>query len=220
MDNFSGLWLADFIGSFLSPGGDGVYYFHYLPLAMERGCNNSVGTFGMFCVDADYRIQQPMAQFFASQMINREWLDRAGGEHHVYPAVSDVQDGAGHTLVSAYAVQRPDQHWAVMLVNKDQHLDHAVHLKLDDETTHVSSFLGGKVMVSVFGSQQYRWNSRHREFNAHLPVADEGKAELETPASADPDQPPAITSVEANAMSTFELPAASIVVVRGKIAKP
>ena len=51
MDIFSGLWLADYIGSFLTAGGNGVYYFHYLPLVMEHGCNDSPGTFGMLTVD-------------------------------------------------------------------------------------------------------------------------------------------------------------------------
>ena len=36
-DIFSGLWLADYIGSFLNSGGNAVYYFHYLPLQMEPG---------------------------------------------------------------------------------------------------------------------------------------------------------------------------------------
>ena len=71
---FSGLWLADYIGSFLTAGGNGVYYFHYLPLLMEHGCNDSPGTYGMFSVDAQYKIQQPLAQFFASQLINLEWV--------------------------------------------------------------------------------------------------------------------------------------------------
>ena len=41
MDLFSGLWLADYVGSFLNAGGSGMYYFHYLPLQMEHGCNDS-----------------------------------------------------------------------------------------------------------------------------------------------------------------------------------
>src|SRR5207249_2673396 len=40
-DIFSGVWLADYIGSFLNAGGKGVYFFHYLPLQMEPGCNSS-----------------------------------------------------------------------------------------------------------------------------------------------------------------------------------
>ena len=65
-DIFSGLWLADYIGSFLSNGGSGVYYFHYLPLQLEHGCNDSAGTFGMFTVHPDFSINQPLAQFFVA----------------------------------------------------------------------------------------------------------------------------------------------------------
>jgi len=31
MDIWGALWLADYIGAFLSAGGNAVYYFHYLP---------------------------------------------------------------------------------------------------------------------------------------------------------------------------------------------
>ncbi|HEX3438640.1 MAG TPA: discoidin domain-containing protein, partial [Pseudacidobacterium sp.] len=34
MDIFSAVWLADYIGTFLTSGGNGVYYFHYLPLQL------------------------------------------------------------------------------------------------------------------------------------------------------------------------------------------
>ena len=81
MDIFAGVWLADCVGSFLNAGGKGLYYFHYLPLQMENGYNNSPGTFGMFTVNADYQIQQPLSQYFASRMINFEWLQHDGGEH-------------------------------------------------------------------------------------------------------------------------------------------
>ena len=53
-DIFSGLWLADYIGSF-SMREETEYFFHYLPLQMEHGCNDSPGTFGMFTVDANYK---------------------------------------------------------------------------------------------------------------------------------------------------------------------
>src|SRR5258708_13764183 len=69
-DIFAGVWLADYIGSFLDAGGKGVYFFHYLPLQMEPGCNSSPGTFGMFTVDANYQVHQPAAQFFLSQLVH------------------------------------------------------------------------------------------------------------------------------------------------------
>jgi hypothetical protein len=119
VDILGGLWLGDYVGAFLTAGGDGIYYFHYLPLGLRPGCNGSAGTFGMFTVDADYQVQQYTSQFFASQLINLEWVLPGGGEHRVFPATSDVRDPAGHVLVTAYALQRPDGQWSVMLVNKD-----------------------------------------------------------------------------------------------------
>ncbi|MGB6331229.1 MAG: discoidin domain-containing protein, partial [Candidatus Sulfotelmatobacter sp.] len=130
-DIFAGIWLADYIGSFLNSGGNGVYFFHYLPLQMEPGCNGSPGTFGMFTVDANYQIQQPLAQFFVAQLINLEWAQPAGGEHQVFAAKSDVEDGAGHELVTAYAVKRPDGKWAVMAVNRDQQNAHRVRIAFE-----------------------------------------------------------------------------------------
>ena len=126
MDIFGGLWLSDYIGSFLNDGGNGVYYFHYLPLKMEPGCEGSQGTFGMFTVNANYEIEQPLSQYFASRMINLEWLQHDGDTHTMFPSTGTYTDGAGHTLVTAYSVLRPDGTWSVMMVNRDQHNAHRV----------------------------------------------------------------------------------------------
>jgi hypothetical protein len=217
MDTFGGLWLADFVGSFLSSGGNAVYYFHYLPLQMEHGCNGSAGTFGMFSVDQDYKIEQPLAQFFASQMINHDWLDMAGGTHRTYPAASDVQDGAGHTLVTAYAVKRPDGQWSVMLINKDQQNSETVHLSFENKASNAAAFLSGDVEEAVFGSQQYHWNPAHRDFDAHLPLAAESAAQTHTQGNARPDGPVSRSTLHTGKDTVYMLPPASIVVLRGQI---
>ena len=82
----------------------------------------------MFTVDANYQIQQSLAQFFVAQLINLEWVQSSGGEHQVFAANSDVEDGAGHELVTAYAVKRPDGNWGVMAVNRDQQNAHRVRI--------------------------------------------------------------------------------------------
>ena len=81
---FGALWLADYVGSFLAAGGDAIYYFHYIPMGVHGGCNNSDGTFGMFAVGAERQITQPLGQFFASQLINLEWLKPGGDTHHAF----------------------------------------------------------------------------------------------------------------------------------------
>jgi hypothetical protein len=215
-DIFSGIWLADYIGSFLNSGGNGVYFFHYLPLQMEPGCNNSPGTFGMFTVDASYQIQQPLAQFFVAQMINVEWVQASGGEHQVYSAVSDVQDGAGHELVTAYAVKRPDGTWAVMAVNRDQWNAHRVRIAFEGSGSRENNF-AGPVEFSTFGSTQYHWHPPQTRFMSHAEESGKPTVAITAKGWADPDGPTAQSKLNAGKDTMFELPPASVTVIRGAI---
>jgi hypothetical protein len=227
MDLFAGLWLADYIGSFLNAGGNGVYFFHYLPLQMEHGCNDSPGTFGMFTVDTGYQIQQPLSQFFASQLINLEWVQPGAGEHRVFPAKSDVDDGAGHALVTAYALRRPDGQWSLMVVNRDQQNAHRVRISFQDQmlqnlaantqqAPQVSWFVGS-VEISIFGKDQYQWHPAQTRFMAHAEHSAEHAVVANTRGLADPDGPILHTKQAAGSEASYDLPAASVVVIRGRI---
>ena len=218
MDMFAGVWLADYIGSFLNSGGNGVYYFHYLPLQMEHGCNDSPGTFGMFTVDANYQIQQPLSQFFTSQLINLEWVQPGAGEHQVFPAKGDIDDGAGHALVTAYAVKRPDGQWSVMAVNRDQQNPHRVRIWFHDQNAQDASFFSGTVELSTFGTNQYKWHPAETRFMAHSEHAGEQSVVANTKGTADPDGPVMHSRQPAGKDAWYDLPAASVAVIRGKIA--
>ena len=217
MDLFSALWLADYIGSFLNAGGAGVYYFHYLPLQMEHGCNDSPGTFGMFTVDASYQIQQPLAQFFAAQLINLDWVQPGAGNHEVYPAKSDADDGAGHALVTAYAVKRPDGQWSLMLVNRDQQNSHKVRISFQNQATHQASWFAGPVEIATFGREQYQWHPAKTRFMAHAEEPGTRSIAAYTAGNADPDGPIARHTTTASEDTQYTLPAASVVVVRGRV---
>jgi len=199
VDTFGALWLADYVGAFLSAGGDGLFYFHYLPGPLHGGCNESYGTFGMFNVDAGYQIRQPTSQFFASRMLTREWVQPGHGEHRVFPAASDVLDPAGHVLVTAYAVHRPDGQWSLLIINKDQENPHPVRIVFHDGGTGADRFLTGPATVIAFGSSQYRWHANGPE------------------GFADPDGPPSESTVTAGEGTVFDLPRASVNVIRGTL---
>ena len=215
-DIFAGVWLADYIGSFLNSGGKGVYFFHYLPLQMEPGCNRSPGTFGMFTVNANYQIQQPLAQFFVAQLINLQWTQPDGGDHQVFAAKSDVQDGAGHELVTAYAVKRPDGKWALMLVNRDQENAHRVRIAFDGPPGTKSSF-AGPVEIFTFGTAQYQWHPAQTRFMAHAENGGERTIVATTRGTADPDGPIVHTRLNVEKDTMYDLPAASVVVIRGNV---
>jgi hypothetical protein len=216
MDMFAGIWLADYIGSFLNAGGKGVYFFHYLPLQMEHGCNDSPGTFGMFTVDSNYQIQQPLSQFFVSQLINLEWVQPGGAEHLVFPAKSDIDDGAGHALVTAYAVKRPDGQWSVMAVNRDQENGHRVRISLNDQTAGDASFFSGTVETATFGRNQYQWHPSETQFLAHSEHAGEQPVIAITKGTADPDGPVLHSRQAGGRDAWYDLPRASVVVIRGR----
>ena len=199
VDVWGALWLADYVGAFLSGGGQAVYYFHYLPLGVHHGVNGSMGTFGMFSTDANLQIKQPLSQYFASQLITLEWLQPGDGVNTLYSAESDVRDTAGNRLVTAYAASRPDGTWSLMVINKDQENAQTVQITFADDSRHITEEFSGSVSVKTFGSAQYAWH----------PLLNGGTAE--------PDGPIAISSLNAGPGSSFMLPAASITVFRGNI---
>ncbi len=199
MDVWSGLWLADYVGAFFIGGGNALYYFHYMPAPLQPGHNGSPGTFSFFTADHDLKLQQPLAQYFVSRLVNIEWLIPGDGEHRLFSATSDVRDGAGHTLVTGYPVLRPDGDWALLIVNKDQDNEHRVMVRFEDTAHQRVGGFAGPVTAVVFGKAEYQWH----------PKPEGG--------FADPDGPPASRIVQAGPGVDFLLPAASVVVLRGKV---
>jgi hypothetical protein len=221
MDIFSGLWLADYIGSFLTAGGNGVYFFHYLPLQMEHGCNDSPGTFGMFAVDAQYKIQSELPEFFASQLINLEWVAPGADTHDIFPAKSDIDDGAGHAVVTAYAVKRPDRQWSLLVVNHDQQNAYRVKIAFADQGSGQSgeklNSFDGPVEIATFGKAQYQWHPGHTRYAGHAEYPAQPSVAVDSFGKADPDGPVLHKNISVGADTEYELPAASVSVIRGKI---
>jgi hypothetical protein len=219
MDIFSALWLADYVGSFLNSGGKGLYYFHYLPLQMEHGCNDSPGTFGMFTVDKNYEVQQYLSQYFASRLINLEWIKSPGAAYRVFPAKGDLTDGAGHMLITAYALQGPDSDWSLMIVNRDQFTAHTMRVEFHNVAAHTATSFEGPVAVSTFGREQYQWHPGRTIFMAHSGQAGADSVIANTKGYADPDGPILHATKNAGAGTSYEIPAASIVVLRGRLSQ-
>jgi F5/8 type C domain len=202
VDIFGALWLADYVGAFLTAGGKAVYYFHYLPMGVHHGCNNSMGTFGMFTTtEKDFQILQPTSQYFGSQLINLEWVQPGSGEHRLFRAAGDLEDPAGHALVTAYATLRPDGQYSLMVVNRDQWNRHKVRIAFHNATANTDRFFAGQVAVTTFGRAQYQWHPDPKG------------------GSADPDGPAVKTSIDASADTWFDLPEASMSVLRGTLGK-
>jgi hypothetical protein len=133
-------------------------------------------------------------------MINLEWVQHRAGMHYMFASSTDIKDGEGNLLVTSYAVRRPDGNWSLMLVNRDETSPHTIRVQFEDSTGSSGGSFSGAVRVVTFGSEQYVWINDGA--NSH----------------ADPDNPPAGSTIVANSQTTFTLPKASVTVLRGKLA--
>jgi F5/8 type C domain len=199
-DVMAALWLADSVGSFFQFGGPGAAYYHspIQPEQLRQGCRG-YSTYGNFVAGQDLNIRQYTSQYFASRMINLDWVKHGAGVHKFYPASADVVDDAGNVLVTAYAVTRPDGEWSLLLVNKDATNAHLVHIDFGNKAAKSLQHFAGPVAVTTFGADQYVWHPEGAKSHA------------------DPDGPPTVSSLDADSASEFNLPHASITVLRGKI---
>jgi hypothetical protein len=200
VDIFGALWLADSFGGFLTAGGQSTHYYHDLSYSPPHpNCSNSWGTYHMFMVDDHYQIQQKTAQFFGAQLITQEWAEPKDALHKLYAASSDVKDSDGHVLVTAYPLQRPDGQWSVMLINKDRDHSHPVRIVFHDAASNHDRFFTGPVTMVTFGKAQYQWHAARKK------------------GYADPDGPPARSEPKGGETTLYDLPAASLTVLRGKL---
>lgn len=154
----------------------------------------------MFMVDKNYEIQRKTSQYFAAQLITQEWVQPEDAEHRVFRAGSDIKDAAGHMLVTAYAVLRPDGQWSLLIINKDHDNPHPVRIVFNDSVAKTDDTFGGQVTMVTFGRNQYQWHANRKQ------------------GYADPDGPAVTSTIQATAKSMYSLPPASVTVLRGKIA--
>lgn len=200
VDIFGALWLADSFGGFLTAGGKSTHYYHALPYSPPHpACANSWGTYHMFMVDEHYQIQQRTSQFFAAQLITQEWAQPVDAEHQLFRAISDVKDPDGNVLVTAYALHRPDGRWSVMLINKDHDNSHPVRIVFHDADADKDIAFAGPVTSITFGKSQYQWHPDRKH------------------GYADPDGPAATSELVGTKDTVYDLPAASLTVVRGRL---
>ena len=189
----SALWLADYVGAMMTQGASGTFYFHYMPTPGGRG--------QFLALDKNYQVTNYPPQYIAAQVITKEWVQPIDAPHRLFKVASDVTDEAGNILVTAYAVERPDGQWSVMLINKDHDNDHEVNVVFSDAETKRTRHFSGPVDRITFGSAEYQWPAGAKTTHA------------------DPDGPPAKTTLNGGADVEFSLPKASIIVLRGKIAE-
>jgi hypothetical protein len=87
-----------------------------------------------------------------------------------------------------------------MLINKDHDNAHPVRISFSDGESGKPKAFSGPVTVITFGKAQYKWHPDRKKGHA------------------DPDNPPVKSTVDGGQSTTYNLPAASLTVLRGTLA--
>ena len=196
------LFNADTVGAFLSLGGVKPYLYGYEPNYLQDELKCSWGNLMMLQLQPKTDQLNRLSAYYASQLLTREWMQPVRQQHGIFlVTINDAKNGrrgtAGRT-VTAYAVRRPDNQWALLVINKDPKdaAQLSVQFKISGTKQPVS--FEGKVEMIQFSRAQYAWHADGQ--NGH-PIR---------------SLPPAQFTREAS--SLYELPPYSITVLRGKVA--
>jgi len=134
------IWECDAFGTFFEQGGTAFYRPAINDGAADRwtygGRADGGGAYGT----------PQYTPFTSAHMINLEWLEHGGGANQIFPASADLMDAGGRTVITSYAVHRPDGNWSLMLINHDLHAAHPIHLVIDD-ANHVPHAFAGRVAL-------------------------------------------------------------------------
>lgn len=139
------------VAEFLAHGGSETFFYGTEPSNLDRNRKcESWGDNTLFVADDDRRIIAPNSTYQAGRMLTTLWADSSGGKQSIL--ATTVKASSSSTVpVHAYAVRRPDNRVAVLIVNRDPTHDWTVELRgLGDSTATLD--------VWQLSSTEYEWH--------------------------------------------------------------
>ncbi|MDS4070384.1 MAG: discoidin domain-containing protein [Candidatus Competibacter sp.] len=154
------LFNADAVGTFLTRGGTVAYLYGYEPSPIYKGPDcDTWGNNTLFLSDEQRRILARTATYHGAKLLARQWAGNPNQPHRVYPARVDIDAPDGASPPTAYAVQRPDGLWAVLLVNKDPKREWTVRPRFVGPEQGALAGLQGPADLYQFSAAQYHWRA-------------------------------------------------------------
>jgi hypothetical protein len=148
---------AEVVGMFLIMGAERLYLYGYEPneLIEEKDC--TWGNNMLFLMDSKARIQYRTATYWGARLLTHEWIGPPDQPHQIFPALSDIHNDSGEALVTAFALERPDGQWSVLLLNKDPTRTHAISIRFQSAETDRDRTFAGAADLYQFSTRQYLW---------------------------------------------------------------
>lgn len=156
------LFNADTLGTFLSLGGAAAYLYGYEPSPIYAGppeCK-TWGNNTLFLSGEDRRIQANTATYHSATLLTQHWLGNPAEPHTLYPVRWKPSSAAGSAppALRAYAVRRPDQQWALLLLNLDSRQAWSVAADWAGPAAQATPLVGPADLYQ-FSAVQYHWQA-------------------------------------------------------------
>jgi hypothetical protein len=145
---------ADMVGRFLTMGGETTYLYGYEASQVIKEQECSSGNNMLFFRDDRGHIIKPTAAYWGASLLTHEWLKPGNEIHEIYPATSDVRNGNGDLLITAYAVHRPDGLWSLLLINRDPKRAFQTNVVFRDDGGAGGGF-EGRLELFQYSAKQY-----------------------------------------------------------------
>jgi F5/8 type C domain len=154
---------ADTVGTFLADGGATAYLYGYEPdgLLQESERCTTWGNLALLQGDGEHPRPRPLATFWETSMLTHDWVEPGNGKHTLYATSSSATDAAGHELVRAYALRRPDGSMSVLLLNVSPTQPYEVSVRLTRRLAGAESSRApdGPLREWQLSAASYRWSA-------------------------------------------------------------
>ena len=149
----SALLMAGIVGQWMTLGGNAAYMFGYgpaTPVNQHLPCAG-YGNMMLHMADARGEAITPMPSYYTARLLTHVWTLPG---HRLHRVVAARIEGAGpEPDVVTYAVERPDQRLAVMLINRSATHAHRLALNMQG----LSREPAGMADIYSYGARQYAW---------------------------------------------------------------
>ncbi|HEY4320685.1 MAG TPA: discoidin domain-containing protein [Gemmatimonadales bacterium] len=150
------LFDVDLVPNFFAHRGTHSFFFGYEPGALdhEPSCPHW-GNLVMLLADSTGAASYRLPRYYAAWLLTHAWADSLGGTHTMVAVDRDASQ-PDDSLISSYAVRRPDNRWALVLVNRDPVRSRRVNVQLRP-TGAAARPLRGPVDIWRYSGEQYQF---------------------------------------------------------------
>ena len=191
------LFNADTVGTFLTLGGSKPYLYGYEPNYLQDELKCSWGNLMMLQLKPNGDELNHLSSYHAAQLTTKEWMQPTNKTHDIFPVTIKPKNPMLSSVVTVYAVRRPDKQWALLAINKHPNRTARLNVQFNLSGARPPVTFTGRVDVTQFSREQYLWYDDGP--NGH-PIR---------------SLPPAHLTQQAS--SFYDLPPYSLTVLRGKL---